>query len=85
MITIPHKKGIISKSNIKKIPKKFVGKHSNGKEWIYFITQEEKEDFYKENFPEIKPPIVKKENPLINSIKDMTFEEKIELKKLLLG
>ena len=84
MITIKHTNGIISKTNQKKIPKIFFGRHSNGVEWLYFETKEEKDRFYADNFPQpTEPQIVEEVNPLIEAVKTMTPEQRAELKALL--
>lgn len=84
MITIKHKQGIISNKDENKIPKIQFGRHSNGTEWIYFESQEEKESFYATNFPQPKEPQPMEElNPLIEAVKGMTPEQKAELKALL--
>lgn len=51
MITIPHIQGVISEKDQKKIPKTYVAKHSNGKEWIFFETNKEYEQYKLDNFP----------------------------------
>ena len=84
MITIKHTNGIIAEKDKNKIPKINFGKHSNGKEWIYFETQEERDKFYADNFPQpSEPQQVEDVNPLIEAVKEMTPEQKAELKALL--
>lgn len=51
MITIKHTNGIIADKDKEKIPNKFVAKHSNGVEWVYFETVEEYEAYKLEHFP----------------------------------
>ncbi len=80
MVTIKHTGGIIAEKDKNKVPKVNFGRHSNGSEWTYFETQEEKDKFYTENFP--KPiETVKEINPLIEAVKEMTPEEKAKLLK----
>ncbi|MDT8413216.1 MAG: hypothetical protein RQ875_12185 [Vicingaceae bacterium] len=83
MITIKHTQGVISKTNQKKIPKEHFGKHSNGSEWLYFETKEEKDKFYADNFPPQPIEEVKEVNPLLEALKNTTPEEIAELKALL--
>ena len=84
MIKIPHTGGIISDSNKELIPEKYYGKHSNGVEWLYFESQEEKENFYATNFPPpTEPQPTEETNPLIEAVKEMTPEQKAELKAIL--
>lgn len=84
MITIKHTNGIIADKDKNKIPTKHFGKHSNGSEWLYFESQEEKESFYAVNFPQsTEPQIMEEVNPLIEAVKVMTSEQKAELKALL--
>lgn len=51
MITIPHIQGVIAEKDQKKIPKTYVAKHSNGKEWIFFETNQEYEEYKSIHFP----------------------------------
>lgn len=83
MITIPHKKGVINKTNQKKIPNKFVARVSDGTNWVYYETQEEY-DAYKASKPIVEEEIeVIQENPLLKALKEATPEEIQELKNLL--
>ena len=52
MVKIKHISGIIAVKDEKLIPKENFGRHSNGTEWFYFETQEEKDKFYEDNFPQ---------------------------------
>lgn len=84
MITIKHTNGIIADKDKNKIPAKHFGKHSNGSEWLYFESKEEKESFYATNFPQpTEPQPTEETNPLIEAVKEMTPEQKAELKALL--
>ena len=83
MITIKHTNGIISEVDLKKVPETCFGKHSNGTEWLFFETLEEKDKFYADNFPSQPEQPTEETNPLLDAVKQMTAEEKAELKKLL--
>lgn len=55
MITIPHIQGVISAKDLKKVPKKFVAKHSTGNNWLFFETTQEYEDYKELHFPKPTP------------------------------
>lgn len=82
MIIIPHTKGIISDKDKDNIPLKNYGRHSNGSEWLYFESEEEKLQFFTQNFPKTNQPI-QNENPIIEAIKQMTEDEKNEIRNAL--
>ena len=87
MIIITHKDGIISSTNLKKVPKNFVAKHSNGSEWLFFQTEEEYEEYKLQNFDnniDNNINIEENENPIMSALKQATPEE-IEAFKNILG
>ncbi len=46
MITIKHTAGVIPKKELKKVPKDFYAKHSDGTNWVYFETKQERDDYF---------------------------------------
>ena len=82
MIVISHNNGLISDKDIKKIPKSFVAKVSNGTNWTYYETKEEYAD-YLDTLPIVEDDEIKVENPLLTELKNTTPEEIEKFKALL--
>lgn len=82
MIKIKHIDGVISEKDSKLIPKDFIGRHSNGNEWIYFETKDEKDKYFIENPLPTSEGMVEK-SPLMELLNNISKEE-LELLKTML-